>query len=180
MFDQNAYFQLTEDRAKADLVIYSKVLRAKVDAINSNTNRLQMVVSVEVKNLADDSSYIEHQNRFILFKSSEDEQKVAAGLMQKLLTKAGKLKDEHAENAFKSLLSQKRMTGLGFNLDEQNVLPLVTEIVGNPVSELALKNAAHSNPLAGIIAAGYSVIRLANKIQKELDAKDDRNLQGSR
>lgn len=68
------------------------------------------------------------------------------------LTKAGKLKDEHAENAFKSLLSQKRMTGLGFNLDEQNVLPLVTEIVGNPVSELALKNAAHSNPLAGIIA----------------------------
>ena len=34
--------------------------------------------------------------------------------------------------------------------------------------------------LAGIIAAGYSVIRLANKIQKELDAKDDRNLQGSR
>ena len=97
LFDQNAYFQLTEDRAKADLVIYSKVLRAKVDAINSNTNRLQMVVSVEVKNLADDSSYIEHQNRFILFKSSEDEQKVAAGLMQKLLTKAGKLVLNKAE-----------------------------------------------------------------------------------
>lgn len=90
VFDNNAYFQLTDDEKTAGYVIYSKVLRAKVDAINSNTNRMQMVVSVEVKNKIDGSSAIEHQNRFILFNSSDDEQKVAAGLMQKLLTKAGK------------------------------------------------------------------------------------------
>ena len=91
MFDNNAYFKLTDDESSAQYIIYPKVLRAKVDAINSNTNRMQMVVSVEVKNIAEKSSAIEHQNRFILFSSTDDEQKVAAGLMQKLLTKAGKL-----------------------------------------------------------------------------------------
>lgn len=91
IFDNNAYYQITEDENAAGYVIYSKVLRAKVDAINSNTNRMQMVVSVEVKNKMDGSSAIEHQNRFILFNSNEDEQKVAANLMQKLLTKASKL-----------------------------------------------------------------------------------------
>lgn len=91
IFDNNAYYQITEDENAAGYIIYSKVLRAKVDAINSNTNRMQMVVSVEVKNKMDGSSAIEHQNRFILFNSKEDEQKVAANLMQKLLTKASKL-----------------------------------------------------------------------------------------
>lgn len=91
VFDNNAYFQLTTDENSAGYIISSKVLRAKVDAINSNTNRMQMVVSVEVKNKMDGSSAIEHQNRFILFNSTEDEQKVAANLMQKLLTKAAKL-----------------------------------------------------------------------------------------
>lgn len=91
IFNDNAYFQLTDDETNADYIIYSKVLRAKVDAINSDTNRMQMVVSVEVKNKIDGSSAIEHQNRFILFKSSDNEQKVAANLMQKLLTKASKL-----------------------------------------------------------------------------------------
>ncbi len=67
------------------------------------------------------------------------------------LSKAGKLKDGYAETAFKSLLAQKRITGLGFNCNEQNLLPLVHEIIGNPVSELVLKNASQSNPLAGII-----------------------------
>ena len=91
VFANNAYFQLTENENAAGYIILSKILRAKVDAINSNTNRMQMVVSVEVKNKIDGSSAIEHQNRFILFKSSEEEQKVAANLMQKLLTKAAHL-----------------------------------------------------------------------------------------
>ena len=91
VFEHNAYFELTDDENAAGYVIISKVLRAKVDALNRDTNRMQMVVSVEVKNKLDGSSAIEHQNRFILFKSTDDEQKVAAGLMQKLLTKAAKL-----------------------------------------------------------------------------------------
>ena len=91
VFYDNAYFQQTDNENDASYVIYSKVLKAKVDAINSNTYRMQMVVSVEVKNKIEGSSAIEHQNRFILFDSSDDEQKVAANLMQKLLTKAGKL-----------------------------------------------------------------------------------------
>lgn len=91
IFDNNAYYQITEEEDTAGYVIYSKVLRAKVDAINSDTKRMQMVVSVEVKNKIDGSSAIEHQNRFILFNSKENEQKVAADLMQKLLIKASKL-----------------------------------------------------------------------------------------
>lgn len=91
VYDNNAYFQLTEDESKAAYIIKSKVLRAKVDAINSNTNRMQMVISVSVKVQSSGEEITEHQNRFILFASKEDEQKVASGLMQKLLTKAGKI-----------------------------------------------------------------------------------------
>lgn len=91
IFDNNPYFLLTDDENAANYVVSSKLLRAKVDAINSNTNRMQMVLSVTVKNMDNGNSAVEHQNRFILFESSQNEQKVAANLMQKLLTKAGKI-----------------------------------------------------------------------------------------
>lgn len=90
VFENNPYFNTTNDVNEADYIIYPKVLRAKVDAVNENTNRMQMVLSVEVKFMDDNSSAIEHQNQFILFSSSDDEQKVAARLMKKLLNKAGK------------------------------------------------------------------------------------------
>ena len=64
------------------------MLRAKVDPINSNTNRLQMVVSVSGEFVDKESTTTEHQNRFVLFSSDDNEQSVAADLLKKLLEKA--------------------------------------------------------------------------------------------
>lgn len=91
VFDDNDYYYLTDNKETADYLINSKVMRAKVDPINSNTNRLQMVISVGVEFADSGASTVEHQNRFILFSSSDDEQEVAAKLMRKLLKKAGEL-----------------------------------------------------------------------------------------
>lgn len=89
LFGENTLFYLTDKRELANYVISSKVLRAKVDPINNTTNRLQMVVSVGAEFVDSGSSSIEHQNRFILFSSDDDEQLVAGKLMNKLLSKAG-------------------------------------------------------------------------------------------
>lgn len=67
-------------------ILKTKVLKAKVDRINSSTNRLQVVISLSLSNTANMETFTEHQNRFILFNSSEDAQKTAAALIKKLLT----------------------------------------------------------------------------------------------
>ncbi len=79
---------LTAEKNGADFLIKSNVLRAKIDPINSNTSRLQMVVSVTIENMQNKTSSTEHQNRFVLFSSSDDEQKVATTLMRQLFEKA--------------------------------------------------------------------------------------------
>lgn len=110
VFEQNPYFDITQNSNEADYVIRSKVLRAKVDSINSQKNRMQMVVMVEAEFVDDKSSVTEHQNQFILFNTHDDEQKVAAQLMQKLLTKAGKIilkKVEKNAQIISSLSSKK-------------------------------------------------------------------------
>lgn len=88
MFVKSDYFYITDTSDLADFVINSKVLRAKVDPINRDTNRMQMVVAVESQNTETGEKETEHQNRFVLFSGSENEQKVAAKLMKQLLEKA--------------------------------------------------------------------------------------------
>ena len=88
MFVKSDYFYITDNPELADFIINSKILRAKVDPVNSNTNRLQMVVSVESENTDNKEKETEHQNRFVLFNSADNEQKVAAKLMKQLLEKA--------------------------------------------------------------------------------------------
>ena len=88
MFVKSEYFYITDKKELADFVITPKVLRAKVDPINSETNRLQMVISLESYNPATEETDTEHQNRFVLFNSSEDEQEVASKLMKQLFSKA--------------------------------------------------------------------------------------------
>ncbi len=91
VFENNPYFDITQNENEADYIINSKVLRAKVDNINSQTNRMQMVLMVEAQYVDEKTSSTEHQNQFILFSKNDDEQKVASKLMQKLLTKAAKV-----------------------------------------------------------------------------------------
>ena len=95
LFENDKNYFITDKKDLADYIIKTKVLRAKVDPINSSTNRLQMVVSVEAEFPDEKASVIEHQNRFVLFNSSENEQEVAAKLLKKLFAAAGeKIKDK--------------------------------------------------------------------------------------
>lgn len=66
-------------------ILRTKVLKAKVDNINSETGRLQIVVSVELTDTSNSETTTEHQNRFILFNTSEDAQAKAAELTKNLL-----------------------------------------------------------------------------------------------
>ena len=84
-------YYVTDDKSLADYIIKSSVLRAKIDPINQSTNRLQMVVSVELEDISSSTSTVEHQNRFELFSASEDEQKVAYKLMKKLIENANEI-----------------------------------------------------------------------------------------
>lgn len=88
VLDQRGGIAVIRDSSQADYIIRPKVLRAKVDPINRQTNRLQMVIAVELVNTEKGSTITEHQNRFILFESTENEQTTAAALMKKLLRKA--------------------------------------------------------------------------------------------
>lgn len=81
--------KVTTAPEEADYILKSKILKAKVDPINSKTNRLHLIAALELKDIAVNDTITEHQNRFILFESNENEQTVAADLMEKMLRKAG-------------------------------------------------------------------------------------------
>ena len=83
--------QIVDTQREADYTIYSDVLRAKVDPINDHNNRLQMVVSLELRNAENHILITEHQNRFVLFSTEENEQDVAFRLLKKLFKNAAKL-----------------------------------------------------------------------------------------
>ena len=70
----------------ADYVLRTKVLKARVDSINSETSRLQIVVALELTDTASSKTITEHQNRFVLFDAKDDAQTVAADLTRKLLS----------------------------------------------------------------------------------------------
>ena len=82
---------VVEDRKDADYIIHSEVLRAKIDQINENSNRLQMVISLELRNQDGKSIITEHQNRFVLFSIDDNEQEVAFRLLKKLFKNAAQL-----------------------------------------------------------------------------------------
>ena len=87
-FNNADILKLVDDKNSAYYILSARVLKAKVDILNSKTKRLQMVVSVELKTTASELSVTEHQNRFVLFEEGETEQEVAQSLLKKLLQKA--------------------------------------------------------------------------------------------
>ena len=87
-FAENNDFLLTDNEELANFVLTPKVLRAKTEPINNETNRLQMVISLEMKMTDNNKTQTEHQNRFVLYENSDNEQQVAYNLMKKLFTNA--------------------------------------------------------------------------------------------
>lgn len=99
MFADTAGYQLVDSPAAAGYVFLPKVLKAKIDSLNSQTKRIQMVVSLELQVQNSSVSFSEHQNRFVLFESGEKEQEIAQKLLHKLLRKAGRALFEKVEQA---------------------------------------------------------------------------------
>lgn len=90
-FSKKDNWKITLQKDRADYTVKSEVMRAKVDPINASTNRLQMVIALELENAKGESLIKEHQNRFVLFTAEEDEQEVAFKLLKKLFETAGNL-----------------------------------------------------------------------------------------
>ena len=108
------HIEIADKKENADFVIVSNVLRAKVDPLNSETNRLQMVVAVELEDVEGNRVSTEHQNRFVLFSAEEDEQEVALRLMKKLF-----------ENACERI-SQKIELPIGAQKNTRPFAPIIT------------------------------------------------------
>lgn len=81
--------KVTLDKSQAAYTLKTRVLRAKVDPLNQQTSRLQMVIAAELEQPGREP-VVEHQNRFILFDDKDDEQAVAANLTRKLLLQASR------------------------------------------------------------------------------------------
>lgn len=79
--------QVIADLTDPDYILKTKVLKARVDNINSQTSRMQIVVALELTDTVSSETITEHQNRFVLFSSAEeDAQKVASDLTRKLFS----------------------------------------------------------------------------------------------
>ena len=83
--------KIAEQESDADYTIHSEVLRARIDQINEEKNRLQMVVSLELKDKDGKTIITEHQNRFVLFAIEDNEQEIAFRLLKKLFKNAAQL-----------------------------------------------------------------------------------------
>lgn len=121
-FKNNAYVFVTNDKKLANYVIYPNILRVKVDSINDETNRLQMVTMIEMEDIDKKSSTREYQNRFTLFSNNDNEQEIAKDLMEKLILKANSQIMQKIESA-----ERKRRT--------INTLPSIITPNSSPVIE---------------------------------------------
>ena len=78
--------EVTNRQENPDYVLKTKVLKAKVDKLNAETNRLHVVVALTLIDTKNGESFTEHQNRFVLFAAEDDAQRTAASFVSKLLT----------------------------------------------------------------------------------------------
>ncbi len=85
LFDTDKKLEVLPVSDNPDYILKTKVLKAKVDNINSETSRLQIVVTVDFTDTKTDKTSTEHKNRFVLFNSTENAQEVASNLTKKLL-----------------------------------------------------------------------------------------------
>ncbi len=99
MFADTPGYQLVDNPGAAAYALFPKVLKAKVDSLNSQTKRIQMVVSLQLQVRDSSISFSEHQNRFVLFESGKNEQEIAQKLLHKLLRKAGRALFSRIEQA---------------------------------------------------------------------------------
>lgn len=84
ILSQSENIQVVVHEEDADFVVTPQVLKAKIEPLNGETNRMQMVLALEIFNRLKSGTTTEHQNKFILFSTNEDEQAIAKDLLTQL------------------------------------------------------------------------------------------------
>ncbi|MBQ8465817.1 MAG: hypothetical protein IJ545_07405 [Alphaproteobacteria bacterium] len=77
--------KIVNNEEEANFVVTPKVLKAKIESLNSETNRMQMVIALDTFDRNQNSLTSEHQNKFVLFNNTDDEQAVAKQLLKDLM-----------------------------------------------------------------------------------------------
>ncbi len=98
-FVKNEHLETAADEKDADYIVKTKVLRAKVEALNTTSSRLHMVISMELSFADGRKAQTVHQNRFVLFENNEDEQQAALKLLKKLFYNACEQLNTHIQQA---------------------------------------------------------------------------------
>ena len=104
------HIKALSELSSPDYIIKTKVLKAKVDNINSQTLRLQIVVAVDLINTQTSKTITEHQNRFVLYNSTDDSQEAASNLTKKLLIKAVRNIMPHIKDKYNTVKSKNIIT----------------------------------------------------------------------
>lgn len=69
---------------EAAFVVTPQILKAKIEPLNTTNGRMQMVVALQVLNRQTNVTTTEHQSKFVLYHTDEDEQATARELMTDL------------------------------------------------------------------------------------------------
>ena len=90
LFNNNSYFFVTDDLKLADYIVTPRLVRAEVDEMDANNNKMRMMVELDTAapNKTEFMPLSEQQNHFILFATDKNEQKIADTLLKKLLSRA--------------------------------------------------------------------------------------------
>lgn len=102
---ENPYYFLTEKKDLADYVITPKMLKAKVDSLDSAHKRMQMVVVLEISGMPEGVVTVA-QNRFLLYFTQDNQTEITERLLKKLLEAAGNDAVRKIENAEQKKLEQ--------------------------------------------------------------------------
>ncbi|MBR1605223.1 MAG: hypothetical protein IJ660_03860 [Alphaproteobacteria bacterium] len=85
---QSDNVQIVQDEEDANFVVTPQVLKAKIEPLNNETNRLQMVLALETFDRHKNTTTTEHQNKFVLFTNDDNEQEIAKKLLTQLFEKS--------------------------------------------------------------------------------------------
>lgn len=84
ILSQSENVQVMTREEDANFIVTPQVLKAKIEPLNSETNRMQMVLALEIFDRLKNDTTTEHQNKFILFSTNENEQAIAKDLLTQL------------------------------------------------------------------------------------------------
>jgi len=106
VLEQSDQIKIVDNADEANFIVTPKVLKAKVEPINAETSRMQMVVAIETFDKNKNTTTTEHQNKFVLFNNEDDEQKVARALLSQLFDLCGNTTISIAEKSSEDLFNQ--------------------------------------------------------------------------